>query len=396
MQNPEHKQRSLIMLMLVQLSTSFSMGIIAPIIGLFVRSQGLSMAQIGLIGTASMLGWFIWEPIMGLVADRFNKRWMLAGSLVLTTILYWLYPLADGFYIFAVLEFAKTSILSAYSIPVKALAAELLPTQDRGKAYGRYMTIISLGGMISPLIGGYVSEVAGFSLPFYLAAGIGLLGLLAVFSIKYEEPILDMKSKNSDGFKELLTRPVLAIFSVRGLFFFNAGFTGSFSAIFLNEAPQFAATESQIGVFFTLVRLAGAASRSVIGDVCDRVGTKPLISVSLAGMGLSYLGLMFTGGLIPMYFIGLIRGLFQATADTSMMLQLISVMPKERSGLTMGLYSEAENVGGLIATPTVGYLYQSFGANSAIWLVTLMMVLNTGYSYLVIRDKTRPADVIDS
>ena len=372
------------------------MGIIAPIIGLFVRSQGLSMAQIGLIGTASMLGWFIWEPIMGLVADRFNKRWMLAGSLVLTTILYWLYPLADGFYIFAVLEFAKTSILSAYSIPVKALAAELLPAQDRGKAYGRYMTIISLGGMISPLIGGYVSEVAGFSLPFYLAAGIGLLGLLAVFSIKYEEPVLDEKTTASDGFKELLTRPVLAIFSVRGLFFFNAGFTGSFSAIFLNEAPQFAATESQIGVFFTLVRLAGAASRSVIGDVCDRVGTKPLISVSLAGMGLSYLGLMFTGGLIPMYFIGLIRGLFQATADTSMMLQLISVMPKERSGLTMGLYSEAENVGGLIATPTVGYLYQSFGANSAIWLVTLMMFLNTGYSYLVIRDKTRPADVIDS
>ena len=80
------------MLMLVQLSTSFSMGIITPILGLFVRSQGLSMAQIGLIGTASMLGWFIWEPIMGVVADRFNKRWMLAGSLVLTTILYWLYP----------------------------------------------------------------------------------------------------------------------------------------------------------------------------------------------------------------------------------------------------------------------------------------------------------------
>ena len=355
----------------------------------------MSMAQIGLIGTASMLGWFIWEPIMGVVADRFNKRWMLAGSLVLTTILYWFYPLADGFYIFAVLEFAKTSILSAYSIPVKALAAELLPAQDRGKAYGRYMTIISFGGMISPLIGGYVSEVAGFSLPFYLAAGIGLLGLLAVFSIKYEEPTLGEKTTNTSGFKELLTKPVLAIFSVRGLSFFNAGFTG-FLSIFLNEAPQFAATESQIGAFFTIVRLAGAASRSVIGDVCDRVGTKPLISISLAGIGLSYLGLIFTGGLIPMYIIGLIRGVSQATSDTSMMLQLISVMPKERSGLTMGLYSEAENIGGLIATPSVGYLYQNFGANSAVWLVTLMLFLNTGYSYLAIRDKTEPVDIMGS
>jgi len=74
MQTPEQKRRSLFMLMLVQLSTNFSMGIISPILSLFIRSQGLSMTQIGLIGTSSMLGWFIWEPIMGIMTDRLNKR----------------------------------------------------------------------------------------------------------------------------------------------------------------------------------------------------------------------------------------------------------------------------------------------------------------------------------
>jgi MFS family permease len=373
--------------MFVQLSTGFSMGIITPILGLFIRSQGLSMTQIGLIGTASMLGWFIWEPIMGVIADRFNKRLMLAGSLILITILYGLYPLADGFYIFAILEFSKTSILSAYSIPVKALAAELLPVQDRGKAYGRYTTVIGFGGMISPMIGGYISEVTGFSFPFYLAAGTGLLGLIAVSSIKYNEFKTDEKSKRSNGVRDLLTGPVLAIFSVRGLFFFNAGFTGSFLAIFLNETPKFNATESQIGAFFTIIRMAGATSRSIIGEVCDRIGTKYLISGSLAGMTISYLGLMYMEGTVSMYIIGVIHGLCQATADTSMMLQLISIMPKERSGLTMGLYSEAENVGGLISTPIVGSLYQNLGANYAVWLVTFMLFLNTAYSYLVIHER---------
>jgi MFS family permease len=393
MQTPEFKQRSLYMLMLVQLSTGFSMGIIAPILGLFVRSQGLSMVQIGLIGTASMLGWFIWEPIMGLVADRFNKRLMLAGALFFTTILYGLYPMANSFLLFAVLEFVKTSIMSAYSIPVKALAAELLPTQDRGRVYGRYMTVISLGGMISPLIGGYVSESMGISMPFYLAAGIGLLGIFAVFSIKYDETIQSKKVDNSGDIRKLLTGSVLAIFSVRGLYFFNAGFTGSFLSIFLNESPQFIATESQIGAFFTIMRLAGAASRSFIGDICDRIGNKLIISGSLAGMGLSYMGLMYAGGIIPMYIIGVVQGLCQASADTSMMLQLISVMPKERSGLTMGLYSEAENVGGLISTPSVGYLYQNLGANSSIWLITLVMLVNAGYSYIVIGEKVPESNI---
>ena len=133
MQSTGDKQRSLMMLMVMQLCTGFSMGIISPILGLFVRSQGLSMTQIGLVGTASMLGWFIWEPIMGLVADRFNKRLMLAGALFFSTILYALYPMANTLLAFVVLEFVKTSVLSAYSIPVKALAAELLPSKDRGK-----------------------------------------------------------------------------------------------------------------------------------------------------------------------------------------------------------------------------------------------------------------------
>ncbi len=81
------KQRSLFMLMMVQLVTNFRGGIVAPILSLFVRGQGLSLAQIGILGTAGMLGWFIFEPLMGLIADRWNKRWMLAGSLLLTTVL---------------------------------------------------------------------------------------------------------------------------------------------------------------------------------------------------------------------------------------------------------------------------------------------------------------------
>ncbi len=385
MSEPFDKQRSLYMLMLVQLVTNFRMGIIAPILSLFVRSQGLSMAQIGILGTASMLGWFIFEPLMGEIADRWNKRWMLAGSLLLTTLLNGLYPWATGFWFFVTLEFLKTSIMSAYSIPVKALTAELLPTEDRGKAYGRFMTVIALGGMISPLIGGYVSENLGKTLPFYLSAGIGLIGVFAVFSIKYDETPEASTSTESNGWRSLLTGSVLSIFSVRGLFFFNVGFVHNFMPIYLNESV-YNASESQIGAFYTFTRLAGAAARSILGDLCDRIGNKKLIVSSLLGMGLTYILLINGSSIYVMYLVGVLMGITQAAADTSMMLQLISVMSKERSGLTMGLYSEAENIGGLISTPTVGYLYQSIGGNTALTFVIVALFVNSVYSYFVIKD----------
>jgi MFS family permease len=387
MAKPVDRQRSLFMLMIVQLIKNIPGGIISPKQSLFVRSQGLSLAQIGLLGTASMLGWFIWEPFMGVIADRWNKRWMLAGSLLLTTILYGVYPMAKGLGFFMVLEFLKTSIMSAYSIPVKALAAELLPTEDRGKAYGRYMTVIGIGGMISPLIGGYLSEAYGYDLPFYVAAAVGLIGVFAVFSIQYEEPAVKPTGNGFGDLRSVLTGPILRIFSVRGLFFFNVGFVHNFLPVFLNESVLYSVSESQIGAFFSIFRFAGAAGRSILGDLCDRLGNKKLIIASLLGWIASYLILMYTGGIYFMYVVGVMQGLSWAAADTSMMLHLISVMSKDRSGLIMGLYSEAENIGGLISTPTVGYLYQSMGAGVSMWFVVIALSLNAVYSVWAIQEK---------
>ena len=87
-----------------------------------------------------------------------------------------------------------------------------------------------------------------------------------------------------------------------------------------------------------------------------------------------------------MYLVGVIQGLSWAAADTSMMLHLISVMSKERSGLIMGLYSEAENIGGLISTPTVGYLYQNMGAGVSMWFVIIALSLNAVYSVWAIQE----------
>jgi len=380
------RKRSLFMLMLVQLVTNFRGGIVAPVLSLFVRGQGLSLAEIGVLGTASMLGWFIFEPLMGVVADRWNKRWMLAGSILLTTILYGVYPLASGLWFFAGLAFLQSSVMSAYSIPVKTLMAELLPSEDRGKAYGRYMTVISLGGMVSPLIGGYLSENFGNTIPFYLAAAIGLIAIVAVFSIKYDETFKTSTITESNGWRSLLTGSVLAIFSVRGLYFFNIGFIHNFLPIYLNESTVYNASESQIGAFYTITRLAGAAGRSVLGDLCDRIGNRMLITSSLFGLGASYIVLLNGSGIILVYIVGALMGITQAAADTSMMLQLIKVMSKDRSGLTMGLYSEAENIGGLIATPTVGYLYQSIGGETALMFVVAALFANSVYSYFAIKD----------
>lgn len=372
--------------MVTQLSTGFSMGIIEPILSLYVRSRGLTIMEVGLLGTASMLGWFIFEPIMGVVADSVRKRTMMVVAIIGATVIYAVYPFASTLTHFALLGFARSSVMSAYSIPVKALTAELLPSQDRGRAYGRFMTVVSLGGMIAPLIGGFISQASGYLVPFYASAAVGLVGLTAITAIRHDDRPQEGGAALR-GWRNILTAPVLSVFSVRGIFFVNSGFRSSFLPIYLNESPLFNASEAQIGAFFTLVRLSGAVSRSMIGDLCDRLGNRLMIAASVAVLGVSYGALLIGGGIWIMYVVALVQGVSMAAADTGMMLHLISVMPAGRTGVVMGMYSEAENIGGLISTPTLGYLYENIGAGSSLAAVAAAMCLNALLAYLVIRKK---------
>jgi MFS family permease len=166
------KQSSLRLLMVVQLAQRFRGGIISPLLALFIRGHGFTLSQIGFLGTAGMLGWLIFEPLAGVVADRIRKKYMVMFALIVSTFIYLAYPFALGFWHFAFLAFGMSSVMSAYAVSVKALTAELLPTSERGKAYGKFVSAISLGGILSPIVGGYVSMAFGETLPFYISAGV--------------------------------------------------------------------------------------------------------------------------------------------------------------------------------------------------------------------------------
>ena len=134
------KQSSLRLLMVVQLAQRFRGGIVSPILALFIRGQGLTLSQIGLLGTAGMLGWLIFEPLAGVVADRIRKKYMVIFAIIGSTFIYIAYPFARDFWHFALLAFGMSSVMSAYAVSVKALTVELLPKSDRGKAYGRFVS----------------------------------------------------------------------------------------------------------------------------------------------------------------------------------------------------------------------------------------------------------------
>ena len=375
--------------MVVQLAQRFRGGIVSPILALFIRGQGLTLSQIGLLGTAGMLGWLIFEPLAGVVADRIRKKNMVIIAFIGSTFIYLAYPFAQGFWHFALLAFGMSSVMSAYAISVKALTAELLPKSERGKAYGKFVSAISLGSIVSPIVGGYVSEAFGETLPFYISAGVGLVGLAAVVFMRYDDRRgveRSVESKEAAKGESLYSGSLLGIFLIRALFIFNLVFRQHTLPIFLNENPRYAMSEGQIGFYFGMVRLSSALSQAFLGDLNDRIGSKGLIASSLLMSGLSYGAILGVSGVPALLAIGAMQGVFFAASDVSMMVYLMDVMPPGRTGMVMGLYSEAENVGGMLAAPSLGWIYDSSGPGYSMLSVAGVLVLDSLLSVFFIKE----------
>ena len=329
-----------------------------------------------MLGTASILGWLIFEPLCGAVADRIRKKWMMLFAILSSTLIYALYPSANTFQHFLVMYFIMSSVMSAYAIALKALEAELLPKEGRARIYGRYLSFISLGGVISPFIGGWITENRGYILPFYLSSLIGVVGLVTVLRIEYDDKAhRDQTLRVEGGWRSLFTTPLVGIYTVRGLYLFNLIFRINFLPIYLHESPRFKASETQIGTYMTLVKLAIAGSQATLGVLCDRYGAKRMIFTSVFIVGATYLGIIYGYGLTNLYVIGLVQGISMAAADLGMMMHLLSVMPKSRTGMVMGIYSESENIGGLLASPFLGYMYESSGAEASVLSLSVVLLL---------------------
>jgi len=64
----------------------------------------------------------------------------------------------------------------------------------------------------------------------------------------------------------------------------------------------------------------------------------------------------------------------------------MEIMPEGRTGMVMGIYSESENVGGMMASPSLGFVYEILGPTTSIFAVTGALIVNAVLSMLMVNE----------
>lgn len=378
---------SLKLLLVVQMTFWLRRGIIAPVFALFIRRMGISMTQIGLLMMTQMVGWAIFEPTFGVIADRLGKKRLMIYSIITTSIIYVSYTFASSLWHLFLISFAMSSNSAAGAVSSRAMLTELIPPSERGKTYGRYMATLSMGQVFAPLLGGFLTEAVGYTTPFYVSGGLGVASLLAILPLRHDEGAMRGAAlyPGPPGMRGLNTRPFLSLLLIRMLYMFNMNFQRNNLPILLHESTGFRASETQIGLYMGILRLASALSQLFLGDLSDRVGLKRLLVFGLFTGGLSYLSLIYLQGVLLLYLLGALQGVFFAATDLSMMIHMMRIIPRESSGKAMGFYGLSEDVGGIIAAPSLGAIYDLVGPLSSAISVSGILMGDAALSILLVK-----------
>ena len=148
----------------------FTFSLRGSIAALYFRSLGISIVDIGVISMFGAIGFAVFEPTLGFLSDKINRKKFLIFGMLGVSIITFLYTLGSTVWHFYLLSFFMSAVMAGVTVSTRALIATVLPSSKKGRSYGLYMAIASIGGIIAPIIGGYLAGAINYYVPFYLGA----------------------------------------------------------------------------------------------------------------------------------------------------------------------------------------------------------------------------------
>jgi predicted MFS family arabinose efflux permease len=279
------KTRTLNLLALVCFASSLFMRATDPVIPQIASGLGVEAATAALLTTAYTLPYALVQPVLGALADVFNKaRLMLLCLLLVSTA-----TIVCGFAPrFDLLVGARilAGIASGGVVPIAfALVGDEIPIAERQVAMGRLLFALMTGNLLGSTCAGIVSDLVGWRGVFFVNGTFGalVLALAAVgFRGREEKTGRADLSLMAENYRSIFANPLAKI---------------CFGAVFLEAVFMY-------GVFpyiATMMHQAGETRASIAGIVIAGFGIGGAlygVSVSRLLAALGERRLMQGGGIV--------------------------------------------------------------------------------------------------
>lgn len=181
--NTLRNNSELFILLIFIMITSIGMQVSFPYLIVYLENYiGVTKSEFSIIGGAVMVGSALVAIPFGILADRWNKKAMLAIALIISSVGGVLLSLVNSLPLLAATGFLWQAFSVAVSIASVAWLKDLLPEQNRGKFLGiRMIFWIAIPMVLGPGIGSML--IQNFGVPTTLNGQAGFIPVPLIFQV---------------------------------------------------------------------------------------------------------------------------------------------------------------------------------------------------------------------
>ena len=380
-------KRNLIVLWAGVFLTCASYTMVVPFLPLYLLQElGVSASSVniwaGTIFSVTFLGSAIMAPYWGAMADRVGQKKMAIRAGFGLAICYSLSSMAQTPHQLLAVR-ALTGFISGFVPASMALCSSTLPAEKLGWGMGWMQAAVASGGVIGPLIGGYVSDWFGMRFSFYVASGA--LALATGSVIYYVQDIVDSAAKTRAK-RSVLDDLRMAVKNKKLLYIMGLFFLVQSCLLIIQPLLTIYVKElmggmdgvvKASGVVFSLAGIAGIMAAPFWGRTGQKVGFAKTLFFVLVCAGLTNLCQAFVSNIWQFGLVQFIFGLFLAGAAPNINAGIVKTTDPLVRGKAFGLVTAAQQLGGVVG-PLVGGFMGTFLATKYILVFTGLVLIITG------------------
>lgn len=364
MKEPLKEQKTILLILLSNIFIVFlGVGLIVPVMPSFMNIMHLSGQTMGYLVAAFAFAQLLMSPLAGRWIDTYGRKKMIVIGLLLFSISEIIFGLGTHV---SVLYLSRIlgGIAGAFIMPgVTAYVADITTSEERPKAMGYVSAAISIGFIIGPGIGGFISEL-GIRAPFFFAAGFALITCISSLFILKEplskQQLLEIsKLKKDTSFISDLKRSLHPVYIIAFVIVFVLAFgLSAYETVFsLFSDHKFGFTPRDIATIITISSIFGVVVQVFLfGKMVDKLGEKRLIQICLvAGIVFAVASTMissYLAVLIVTCFIFLAFDLLRPALTT-----YLSRTAEKEQGFVAGMNSTYTSLGNIVGPALGGILF---------------------------------------
>ena len=363
-------------------------GLVAPVLPQFAASFGVGVAASSAVISAFALCRLVFAPASGAVVNRIGERPTYLIGLIVVALSSAATAFAQTYWQLLVFRGLGGIGSTMFTVSAMGLIVRLAPRHMRGRVSGYYATAFLLGGILGPVLGGFLAGL-GMHAPFLIYAGALVVAVLVVW-LRLRDETLGAK-RTGAAQPPMRVRDALDAGAYRAALAssFSTGWTAMgvrvalvplLAAQVVGEGPAVA------GLALALFAVGNAAALTVTGRLTDRLGRKPLVLTGLVVCGLATIGVGFSTSVVAFAVLSLLSGVGSGTLNPGQQAAVADVIGPDRAGgKVLSRYQMCADAGQIAGPVIAGALADAAGFGWAFGVSGALMLL-AALAWLPVRE----------